>query len=123
MILVDTSIWIDHLRKGEGRLAEALNAGRVLVHPFVIGELALGSLQQRDVVLGALMDLPRVEVATDEEVFAFIEDERLFSLGIGFVDAHLLAALRLTPGALLWTRDRRLRVVADRLGLEIKWTR
>lgn len=121
MILVDTSVWIDHLRQGEAGLAEALNAGRVRVHPFVIGELALGSLRQREVVLGSLMDLPRVEVATDEEVFAFIEDERLFSLGIGFVDAHLLAALRLTPGAFLWTRDRRLSAVADRLRLGMKW--
>lgn len=122
MILVDTSVWIDHLRHGEGRLAEALTAGRVLVHPFVIGELALGSMQQRDVVLGALMDLPRAEVATDNEVFAFIEEEKLFSLGIGFVDAHLLAALRLTPGAFLWTRDRRLCAVADRLKLGMEWT-
>jgi predicted nucleic acid-binding protein len=122
MILVDTSVWIDHLRQGEPRLAENLNAGRVRVHPFVIGELALGSLRQRDVVLGALKNLPPVEVATDEEVFAFIEGDALFGLGIGFVDAHLLAAVKLTPGVRLWTRDRRLATVADRLGLGTAWT-
>ena len=122
MILADTSVWIDHLRQGEPRLVENLNAGRVRVHPFVIGELALGSLRQREVVLGALKELPHVEVATDEEVLAFIEGERLFGLGIGFVDAHLLAAVKLTPGARLWTRDRRLATVADRLGLGTDWT-
>lgn len=122
MILVDTSVWIDHLRKGEPRLVDNLNAGQVLAHPFVIGELALGSLRQRDVVLGALRELPHSEVATDEEVFVFIERERLYGLGIGFVDAHLLAAARLMPGVRLWSRDRKLALAATRLGLATEWT-
>ncbi|WP_458765186.1 type II toxin-antitoxin system VapC family toxin [Cupriavidus basilensis] len=117
MILVDTSVWIDHLRAGDAALAALLDANRVLAHPFVIGEIALGSLRQRDLVLGALRDLPRAVVATDDEVDRMIEDQVLYGLGIGYVDAHLLAATRLTPGSALWTRDRRLLVVADRLGL------
>ena len=122
MILVDTAVWVDHLRRGELRLAEKLTAGRVLVHPFVIGELALRSLRQREIVLGALRDLPHTEVATDYEVLAFIERERLFSLRVRFVDAHLLAAVRLMPGAWLWSRDRRLASVGGRLGLATEWT-
>lgn len=117
MILVDTSVWIDHLRAGDAALAALLEANRVLAHPFVIGEIGLGSLRQRDLVLGALRDLPRAVVATDDEVDRMIGDQALHGLGIGYVDAHLLAATRLTPGSALWTRDRRLLAVADRLGL------
>lgn len=117
MILVDTSVWIEHLRRGESRLVAALNDARVRIHPCVIGELALGSLQQREVVLGCLKSLPQVTVATDDEVYALIEAERLFGLGIGFLDVHLLAALRLTPGVRLWTLDKRLASVSERLGL------
>jgi predicted nucleic acid-binding protein len=120
--MVDTSVWIDHLRQGEPVLVENLNAGTVLVHPFVIGEVGLGSLRQRELVLGALRDLPQAEVATDEEVSAFVEREHLFGLGIGWVDAHLLAAVRLTPGVRLWSRDKRLAAVAARLGLATEWT-
>ena len=116
MILVDTSVWIDHLRAGDDALANFLNTGRVLAHPFVTGELALGNLRQRDLVLDALSDLPQARIATDKEVLHFIEQHTLFGLGIGYVDAHLLAAVRLTAGALLWTRDKRLHEVADRLG-------
>jgi predicted nucleic acid-binding protein len=89
----------------------------VLGHPFVIGELALGNLRQRDVLLGAMRQLPRPVVASDEEVLGFIVAARLFGSGIGYVDAHLLAAARLTPKAALWTRDRRLRAVAAQLDL------
>lgn len=117
MILIDTSVWIDHLRSGDTALAVLLQAGRVLAHPFVTGELALGSLRQRDIVLGALHDLPQASVATHGEVLSFISQEELFGLGIGYVDAHLLAAVRLTPGASLWTRDKRLLMAADKLGL------
>lgn len=117
MILVDSSVWIDHLRNGEPLLAGLLDAGRVLAHPFVIGELALGSLRQRDVILSALQDLPQAVVAGDDEVFRFIGQQALFGLGIGYIDAHLLAAVRLTSGASLWTRDKRLCAVADRLVL------
>jgi hypothetical protein len=117
VILVDTSVWIDHLRTGNEVLERLLNNARVLGHPFVTGELALGNLRQRALVLGALRELPQPMVASDEEVFHFIQREALFGLGIGYVDAHLLAAVRLTAGAGLWTRDRRLQAVAARLGL------
>ena len=117
MILVDTSVWVDHLRKGDQVLGRLLFAGRVLAHPFIVGELSLGVLRQREAVLGALMDLPQATIATEEEVFRFIEAKGLPGSGIGYVDAHLLAATRLTPGAALWTRDKRLSEVAERLGL------
>lgn len=117
MILVDTSIWVDHLCARDEALARLLETGAVLTHPHVIGELALGHLRQRGVVLGALSDLPQAEVATDIEVLHFIEQHALFRQGIGYVDAHLLAATRLSAGATLWTRDGRLHAVADRLGL------
>ncbi len=87
------------------------------MHPFVLGELALGSLRQRDVILTSLRDLPQASVATDEEVLQFIAERRLFGLGIGYVDAHLLAAARLTVGATLWTRDARLLGAAAQLEL------
>ena len=117
MILVDTSVWIDHLRQGNAELVRLLNTGQVLAHPFVTGELALGSLQNRDKVLVALQDLPQACVATDVEVMRFITREALFGIGIGYIDAHLLAAVRLSPGALLWTRDKRLLAASTRLGL------
>ena len=117
MILVDTSVWIDHLRANNETLAELLHGQAVLAHPFVVGELALGNIRQRKTVLAALADLPRAEVATDAEVLAFVELHALFGRGIGYVDAHLLAAARLTAGARLWTKDRRLHEVARDLGL------
>lgn len=112
MILVDTSVWIDHLRVGDPSLISLLEAGRVLIHPFVIGELALGNLRQRHVVLDALQSLPSSVVARDEEVLRFIDGQALSGKSIGYIDAHLLAAVRLTPGASIWTRDRRLLAVA-----------
>ena len=117
MILVDTSIWIDHLRQRDERLSKLLNQGLVLAHPFVIGELALGSLQNRAVILGALQDLPQAPVATEGEVLSFIEQNALYGIGIGYIDAHLLAAVRLSPGATLWTRDKRLLAAGTGLGL------
>jgi predicted nucleic acid-binding protein len=122
VILVDTSVWIDHLRQGDAELQSLLNAGRVLAHPFVTGELALGSLQKRDVVLNALQGLPQAAVATDEEVLRFIGQQTLFGIGIGYIDAHLLAAVRLSHGSLLWTRDKRLLTAATRLGLSANLT-
>ena len=94
-----------------------LNTGQVLAHPFVIGELALGSLRQRQLIQETLHDLPRAIVASDQEVLHFIGAHRLFESGIGYVDAHLLAATRLTARATLWTRDKQLGVAADRPGL------
>jgi predicted nucleic acid-binding protein len=119
VILVDTSVWVDHLRAGNRTLANLLDGARVLAHPFVIGELALANLRHRDAVVGALQDLPQAIVASDREVLHFIGRHALFGLGIGYVDAHLLAAVVLTGGAALWTRDRRLRNAADRMGLAV----
>lgn len=117
MLLVDTSVWIDHLRVAQADLASELEAGQVLIHPFVLGEIALGSLNQRAMILEALTQLPQAVVAHDEEVLSFIERQALHGCGIGFLDAHLLASVRLTPGASLWTRDKRLQIAAQRLGL------
>ena len=117
MILVNTSIWVDHLRAGDARLVALLDAGQVLVLPHILGEIALGNLAQRSLVLDALAGFPKVTTAGDDEVLAFIAAAKLYGLGIGYVDAHLLAAVRLTPGVSLWTRDRRLRAVAETLGL------
>jgi predicted nucleic acid-binding protein len=120
VILVDTSVWVDHLRRGDNLLAELLNAGEVLAHPFVIGEIALGNLRQRKVVLEALSDLPQATVATDAEAIRFIDRHALAGRGIGYLDVHLLAAVRLTSGSALWTRDKRLHGVAEQLGLTMR---
>jgi len=117
VILVDTSVWVDHLRSANAILSTLLGGGEVLGRPFVLGELALGNLRRRDTVLGDLRDLPQAVVAADEEVLALINGQTLFGRGIGYVDAHLLAAARLTEGSKLWTRDRRLQRVAAQLGL------
>jgi predicted nucleic acid-binding protein len=117
VILVDTSVWVNHLRAGEPALVHLLNHGLVLAHPWVTGELALGHLSQRQDILGLLTNLPSAEIATDAEVLGLIEAEQLYGLGIGYVDAQLLAATRLTADARLWTADKRLAVVARRLRL------
>jgi len=117
VILVDTSVWVDHLRASDKALAALLDTAAVLAHPFVIGELALGTLRQREIVLNALSDLPHASAATDLEVLHFIDRHALFGRGIGYVDAHLLAAVQLTAGAELWTKDKRLHGVAVELGL------
>ena len=117
MILVDSSIWIDHLRRADTKLAGLLERGQVLAHPFVIGELALGNLRQRDGILEDLLALPQAIVADDDEVLEFIARHTLFGRGIGYIDAHLLASVRLTADASLWTRDKRLNEVAATLGV------
>jgi hypothetical protein len=117
VILVDTSVWIDHLRSGDVTLTGLLDEGQVLSHPLVIGELALGSLRQRESVLADLRELPQAIVARDDEVMHLVDRDGLFGIGIGYVDAHLLAATRLTQGASLWTRDKRLSAAAERLSL------
>ncbi|GAB7540056.1 type II toxin-antitoxin system VapC family toxin [Burkholderia sp. 22PA0099] len=117
MILVDTSVWIDHINATDPMLVELLAEERVLIHPYVVGEIALGSLRNREVVLGALRDLPTAPVATPDETFYLIEREGLFNRGIGYVDTSLLASARLKPGVVIWTRDKRLRKVADELNL------
>ena len=123
MILADTSVWVDHLRASDKALVASLDAGMVLAHPFVTGELALGNLRQREFVLQALADLPHADVATDAEVLHFIERHALFGRGIGYIDAHLLAAVQLTAGTELWTNDKRLHGVAVQLGLAITLSR
>jgi predicted nucleic acid-binding protein len=117
VILVDTSIWIAHFRAADEALRRQLATQNVMTHPFIIGELAVGRLHQRDIILAELHRLPRSETASDPEVLHFIDQQRLMGLGVGYVDAHLLAAVRLTRGATLWTTDKRLAEVADRLGL------
>ena len=118
MILADTSVWVHHLRAADKTLIELLEGGRVLGHPFVIGELALGNLRRRNLFLDTLHDLPSVSVATNDEVLQLIDSHSLHGTGIGLVDAHLLASVRLTPGAALWTRDKPLQRVARKLGVE-----
>jgi predicted nucleic acid-binding protein len=117
VILVDTSIWVDHLRSGSATLARHLEADEVLCHPWVIGELALGNLGRRTDVLRLLQGLAQATVAADDEVLEFVAQEALYRSGIGYVDAQLLAATRLTPDALLWTKERRLSTLAARLGV------
>jgi predicted nucleic acid-binding protein len=117
VILVDTSVWVDHLRSGEPALATALEGGRVLMHPFVLGELACGNLENRGEVLRLLGDLPATPTATNPEVLSFIERRALMGRGIGYVDVHLLASAVLAGVAWFWTRDRRLATVAAELEL------
>lgn len=115
MILVDTSVWVDHLRRADAELAGALERGMVVVHPFVVGELACGSLSDRAAILELLQDLPTAVTADSDEVLGFIERHGLYGRGIGYVDVHLLASVALTDGSKLWTRDKRLRAVAQKL--------
>jgi len=117
VILVDTSVWIDHFRSGDSKLTALLQDSQVLAHPWVIGELALGHLSRRSEILRLLHNLPQATVATDAEVLTLIDHRQLFGIGIGSVDAHLLAATMLTTGARLWTRDKRLATVAVQHGL------
>ena len=117
MILVDTSIWIDHLRNGDECLVALLNENKVLLHPFIIGELACGNLSNRTEVLRLLKDLPQAAIATDSEVLFFIERHRLMGRGIGYIDAHVLASASLAEQTHLWTRDKRLLAVSAALSL------
>ncbi|MGH3848112.1 MAG: type II toxin-antitoxin system VapC family toxin [Pseudonocardiaceae bacterium] len=116
MILVDTSVWVEHLRAGRPDLVRLLEWGLVLGHPWVAGELALGHLVRRSEVIGLLGALPRAIVATPDEILTLVEHHQLHGVGIGYVDAQLLASTVLTDGATLWTADRRLEVAAFRVG-------
>ena len=117
MVLVDTSVWIDFLRN-DGSLATMLDNNQVLIHPFVIGELACGHLQKRDEILGCLHELPSATVATDTEVLHFIRQHNLAGSGLGYLDMHLLASVQLNGQATLWTRDKKLAAVSRELSLE-----
>lgn len=117
MILTDTSVWIDHLRVGDARLAALLDEFRVWTHSFVIGELACGNLRNRAAILALLQGLPRVASATDAEVRFYIDQQQLMGRGIGYIDAHLLAASALASPIKLWTRDKPLDALAGELGV------
>jgi hypothetical protein len=116
VILVDTSIWVDHLRRGNARLAGLLGDGIVVTHPFVIGEIACGTLRQRARILSLLAELPVTTTATHPEVLAFIEARHLMGRGLGYVDVHLLAAASI-DGVPFWTLDKRLGAAARALGV------
>ncbi|TAN64580.1 MAG: type II toxin-antitoxin system VapC family toxin [Methylobacter sp.] len=117
MVLVDTSVWIDHLRNREPLLVKLLQSNNVLGHPFVRGELALGNLPQRQTILGLLDNLPQAPVVFADEINPFIEAHTLFGVGIGFIDVHLLGSAQLAINAKLWTRDKRLLAVASQFSL------
>lgn len=114
MILADTSVWVDHLRRSDARLRAALDADEICIHPMVIGEIACGNLRNRTILVQMQLLQPAT-VATHDEVLAMIEQHRLMGRGIGFVDAHLLVSAKLSKAA-LWTRDKRLAVVAGEFG-------
>ena len=115
MILADTSVWVDHLRRSDAQLRAALVANQIFIHPMVVGELACGNLRNR-ATLAHLQLLPHVTVATHDEALAMIEQHKLMGRGVGFVDVHLLASARLS-NASLWTRDLRLAAMAAEFGI------
>jgi predicted nucleic acid-binding protein len=117
VILVDTSIWVDHLRKSDPLLFALLDQRRVFMHRFVYGELAMGDLRARSTILHDLRRLPELLPARGSEVLALVNKAALYATGIGYIDAHLLTAVRLVPDTQLWTRDKRLRAVAERLSI------
>jgi predicted nucleic acid-binding protein len=116
MILLDSSIWVDHLRAAEPRVAELYRKRYIVGHPLVLGEIAMGSFNRREDLLRDLRNLPVAVVAKDEEVVDFVTRNKLFGLGIGYIDAHLLVSARLTTNTQLWTRDKRLLGAAQKLG-------
>jgi predicted nucleic acid-binding protein len=119
VILADTSIWIDHLRSGNNELGLHLNRADVVIHPFIIAELALGALRNRAATLALLDLLPQVRVAQIGEVRLAIEARRLYNLGIGLIDSHLIASVLISPSTLLWTKNKRLRKAAEGLGVHV----
>lgn len=119
MILVDSSIWIDHFRLNDAELVRLIDNDDLLCHPAVIGELALGSLRNRHEVLTFLMAQREATVATHDEVLGMIEKQGIFSMGIGYTDAHLLASVLLDRRSSLWTRDKRLSIAAEKAGARL----
>ncbi len=117
MILADTSIWIDHFRAGNEEMRKQLDSGHIVIHPFLIAELAMGSLRERTKTLAFLDGLPRVRVARLEEVRQMIEARSLYSRGLGLIDAHLIASIFITPSTQLWTQDKALRRIAEAFGV------
>lgn len=121
MVLLDTSVWIDHLNRGDARAVALLEHGDVVCHPLVIGELACGSLSRRTEILGLLEALPQATQATHGEIVGFIGRHRLYGKGLGLIDMHLLWAA-MSQMHVLWTRDRRLRQTAHHLGMVPNWS-
>ncbi|MEO0392749.1 MAG: type II toxin-antitoxin system VapC family toxin [Pseudomonadota bacterium] len=117
MILADTSIWVDHLRTSVPALADLLIQEQVLLHPFVIGELACGNIQNRQEILSLLRNLPLISVASEEEVLLLIENHSLMGRGIGYIDMHLLASTLVHKDSKLWTRDKRLLAIAQEMNV------
>jgi predicted nucleic acid-binding protein len=117
VILADTSIWIDHFRSGNNELRRQLEMRNIAIHPFIVGELALGSLQERAKTLAFLDWLPRVRVARLDEVRQMVEARALYSRGISLIDAHLIASCLIDPSTRLWTSDKRLREIAEAVGI------
>lgn len=115
-MLVDTSVWIEHFRRGDSELAKLLESGDVECHPFVIGELACGNLHPRAEILALLRKLPQTPIVDHDEALAFIDNNRLTNSSLGWIDIHLLASARL-GGTALWSRDRKLAAAAARLAL------
>ena len=118
MILVDTSVWIEYLSRGHRRLAGLIEGGEVLGHPFIEGELACGGMRNRSEILELLWQLPRVPLVLHEEALALIEQERLYGLGLGWIDLHLLASARLV-GCGFWSLDKQLNRSAEALGIKV----
>ena len=119
MVLVDTSIWVAHLRRGNRQLENLLMEAEVMCHPFIIGELACGNLKNRSEIIALLQALPQVPAINLNEYFTFINRNRLMGIGVGFVDVHLLASAKLA-GVSLWTADRKLKSAATKLDLSYK---
>lgn len=117
MVIVDTSVWIDHFRRGRSSLATLLDDSMAFIHPFVAGELACGNLANRKEIMGLLRKLPQAPRATDEELLHFIEARDLMGRGVGLVDMHLLASTKLRDDLVLWTRDKRLHNLATELSV------
>jgi predicted nucleic acid-binding protein len=122
VILVDTSVWIDHLRSGNPALARLLDNNAVMAHRWVTGELALGNLHNRTEIIGLLGDLPQAIIADDDEVMRLIDLEPLHGSGIGYVEAQVLASAKLTPETRIWTSDKHLKQVTSRVGLDFEPT-
>jgi predicted nucleic acid-binding protein len=122
VILVDTSVWVDHLRRGDSVLVRHLNDGEVFCHPFVVGELACGNLKRRDEILSLLAAMPSATIATHEEALLLSTEQRLFGRGLGWVDVHLLASSLLSRST-LWTRAKALKTAAEGLKVGYDITR
>jgi predicted nucleic acid-binding protein len=119
MILVDTSVWIDHFRDPDPSLSQLLNSGKVLTHPFVIGELSMGSRPKRN-LLNEIIRLKQALMATDAEVLHLVAKHKLHGIGIGYLDAHLLASATMSPNTSLWTKDLRLAAAAGLIAVQYR---